>query len=217
LQNYPRIPKEKIFVTYEACEDFCMVNPKKEEVVLTQYGIIKPYILYVGNVYPHKNPERLLLAFSLLEKRIKKMKLVFVGSEDYFYKRLKRFVKKNKIKNVIFTGYLPDHDLDVAFRKSVAYIRPSLYEGFELPPLEAMAKGVPVLSSNHSCALEILGDSVLYFDGENTADIAGAIEKIFRDVPLRESLIKKGYERILLYNWKKMAKITLALYESIKK
>lgn len=216
LKNYPRIPDEKIKVTYEACDDYCLFNPKKEHIILRRYGIIKPYFLYVGNAYPHKNPERLMLAFKKLENHPKKINLVFVGSDDYFYRRLKILKEEKKIENVIFAGFIPDYDLDLVFRKSVAYVRPSFYEGFELPPLEAMARGVPVICSNHSCAKEILGDSAHYFDGKETADIVRAIEDVLEDKELRNVLIEKGYRQVKKYNWKKMARETLDLYKSVR-
>lgn len=217
LKKYPRIPNEKIVVTYEACDDFGMLSPNKDKEILAKYGIIKPYLIYVGNVYPHKNPERLTLAFASAKNKIKGLKLVFVGGDDYFYKRLKKFVVEHKVRDVIFSGYLPDYELDILLHNAVAYIRPSLYEGFELPPLEAMAKGVPVLSSNHSCALEILGNSVLYFNPKSIQDMARVIIKICANESLRKELIQKGYAQTQKYSWKKMAKKTLNLYNNLQK
>lgn len=222
LDNYKSVPNEKIQVTYEACEDYCMLSPNKDDEILRRYGIIKPYIVYVGNVYPHKNAESLAMAFKLVNKEDEvasgkeKIKLVFVGAEDYFYKRLKNFIKENHIPDIIFSGFIPDHELDIIFHNALAYIRPSLYEGFELPPLEAMAKGVPVLSSRHSCAIEILGDSAYYFDSLNIREIAESIRKIAGDKELREELIKKGYEKTKKYSWRRMARKTLEVYGSIK-
>ncbi|MFA6048229.1 MAG: glycosyltransferase family 1 protein [Parcubacteria group bacterium] len=214
---YPNIPKNKIKVTYEACDDFCMLSPNKDNEILLRYGIIKPYLIYVGNVYPHKNPERLILAMKGLGKQLSELRLVFVGGEDYFYNRLKKFVTDRGVTNVIFAGFVPDHELDVLFHNALAYIRPSLYEGFELPPLEAMAKGVPVLSSSHACALEILGDSAIYFNAEDVLDMIRAINLIASDDNLRKNLIERGYKQIEKYNWRKMARQTLDIYESGKK
>lgn len=214
LEMYKKTLPKKIIVTYEACEDFCMSSPNKDTDILKRYKIKKPYVIYVGNVYPHKNPERLALAFKFLEKKKKDINLVFVGGEDYFYKRLKNFVSNKSIGNIIFSGFVPDYDLDILLHNAIAYIRPSLYEGFELPPLEAMAKGTPVLSSSHQCALEILEDSALYFDAKNIDGIVGSIEKITSDDNLRKKLIEKGYRQIQKYSWKKMAKITLAVYNN---
>ena len=141
------------------------------------------------------------------------MHLVFVGADDYFYKRLKEFIAENNVKKVIFSGFVPDHELDFIFTNSLAYIRPSLYEGFELPPLEAMAKGVPVISSNHSCALEILGDSAYYFDSFDVDKMAEAIIRVCEDEKLRNDLIKRGYKQVQKYSWKKMARETLIIYK----
>jgi glycosyltransferase involved in cell wall biosynthesis len=168
----------------------------------------------VGNVYPHKNPERLVLAFQKIRKSDPNVRLVFVGAEDYFYARLKKLVAGKKIKNIVFAGFAPDHDLDVLFHNALAYVRPSLYEGFELPPLEAMAKGVPVLSSSHECALEILGDSACYFDGENVEDIARVMKLISYDEELRNSLVERGYAQVKKYSWKSMAIKTMEIYKS---
>lgn len=217
LKEYPKIPNKKVTVIYEASEECFMSSPNKDEEILSRYGIIKPYLIYVGNVYPHKNPERLILALDLARKKIKNLKLVFVGGKDYFYKNLETFVSEHRIKNIIFSGYAPDYELNILLRNAVAYVRPSLYEGFELPPLEAMAKGVPVLSSNHTCALEILEDSALYFNPKNIKDIAQAIIKIYQDKSLRQRLIQKGYQQIKKYSWERMAEKTLKLYNSAKK
>lgn len=213
LENYPRIPNEKIKVTYEACDDYCFFNPKPAEEVLPRYGIIKPYLLYVGNAYPHKNPENLILAF----KKLPDLKLVFVGTEDYFYRRLQTLAVSENIKNVIFSGFVPDYDLDAVFRNAIAYVRPSFYEGFELPPLEAMARGVPVICSNHQCAREILQDSAYYFDGNKVADIIQAIKAIYTDEGLRADLVSKGYEQVKKYDWGNMAQKTLEIYKSVVK
>jgi len=219
---YPDVPGNKIKVTYEACDDFCMLSPNKDEEILARYGIMKPYLIYVGNVYPHKNPERLVLAMKGIRKQLPDLQLVFVGGEDYFYSRLKKFVADENppvggSDNVIFAGFVPDHDLDILFHNALAYVRPSLYEGFELPPLEAMAKGVPVLSSSHACALEILGDSAIYFNAEDVHDMIRAIKMIAGDDNLRKNLIERGYKQIEKYNWRKMARQTLDIYESGKK
>lgn len=217
LAHY-KIAPEKMEVTYEAVDDFCFVSSQKEnEKILANYGIIKPYIIYIGNVYPHKNPERLIEGFGeFLKKSGNDITLVFVGGEDYFYRRLKDFVAKSQIQNIIFTGFVPDCELDVLIKNSTIYARPSLYEGFELPPLEAMAKGVPVICSEHNCAKEILGDAAYYFDGKNTNSIANAIKNVLENKDLRNKLIAAGYAQARKYSWEKMAQETLKIYKHAK-
>jgi glycosyltransferase involved in cell wall biosynthesis len=157
------------------------------------------------------------LAMKWLKKQMPDLRLVFVGGEDYFYNRLKNFVSHEKVDSIIFAGFVPDYELDILFHNALSYIRPSLYEGFELPPLEAMAKGIPVLSSSHACALEILGDSAIYFNAEDVHDMIRAIILLARDKNLKKDLIERGYKQVEKYNWRKMARQTLDIYETAKK
>ncbi|MEI7425710.1 MAG: glycosyltransferase family 1 protein [Candidatus Moraniibacteriota bacterium] len=217
LENYKNITTEKISVTYEACEDFCLLSPNKDEEILKKYAIMKPYLIYVGNAYPHKNLERLIMAFSSLSDKFPDLQLALVGKEDFFYQRLKELVENKKIKNIIFLGFVPDLELDTLQHNATAYVFPSLYEGFGLPPLEAMAKGTPVISSDHLCMQEILGDSAYYFNGEIEREIAKAIEIILTDNNLRKKLINAGYRQIRKYSWEKMAKETLEIYKNMEK
>ena len=108
-----------------------------------------------------------------------------------------------------------DGVLEVAEAGARALVWPTLYEGFGLPPLEAMAKGSPVISSDHPCMREILGSSVYFFDGNDIDSISEAMEKIVSDDDLRRALIRKGYDRVRQYSWKKMAKETLAVYNKL--
>lgn len=215
ISNYGTSIAKKISVTHEACEDYCMFSPKNAKEILPQYGIIKPYLIYVGNAYPHKNLERLVLAFGELLKEKKELQLVLVGKEDYFYKRLKGFIKTNQIPGVVFLSDISDYELDVLFHHSIANVFPSLYEGFGLPPLEAMSKGVPVISSDHPCMREVLGESAHFFDGKSVKSITAAMKKIINDDDLRQELIRRGYAQAKKYSWKKMAEETLEIYEKI--
>lgn len=216
LNNY-KIAENKIAVTYESSDE----NPEKnktddDEKVLEKYGIIKPYILYVGNAYPHKNLEALILAFSEVSGS-KNLRLVLVGKEDYFYKRLKDKVENEKIKDIIFTDFVPDEELDEIYKNSLFYVFPSLYEGFGLPPIESMKRGVPVASSDHECMKEILGESAYFFNARKKENIREAIEKLFTDNELRDKLIKKGLEQVKKFSWKEMTEKTLKEYRKILK
>jgi len=212
LKNY-KIPENKIKVTYEACDDFHETPVESDEEILRRHGIIKPCLLYVGNAYPHKNLERLILAFGKINKIKKDLNLVLAGKEDYFYRRLKKLAKRKNIKNIIFADFIPDRDLDSFYRQALLYVFPSLYEGFGLPPLEAMSKGVSVISSDHPCMREVLDDSVYYFDAKKTGEMAKAVIKVLDDKELQEKLTAKGYEQIKKYSWKKMAEETKNIYK----
>ena len=217
LKEFPFIKEEKIFVTYEAAENFCFFSHKRAPEILSKYGIMKPYLIYIGNAYPHKNLERLVLAFKKIRGDFPEINLVLVGKEDYFYKRLEDFVKKEKIQGIIFSGFVPDEELDLALREARIYVWPSLYEGFGLPPLEAMSKGTPVVSSKHPCMEEVLEESAQYFNGKNVDDIYKKIVSLLKNNELRESFIKKGYQQSKKYSWIQMAQKTLEIYNGKQK
>jgi glycosyltransferase involved in cell wall biosynthesis len=153
--------------------------------------LVKPYILYVGNNYPHKNLERLKLACEKIRQDGLKYSLILI------------------------TGFISEQKLDDLYKNASLFVFPSLYEGFGLPPLEAMKRGLPVVSSNASCMPEILGDAVLYFDPLNLDDMTEKIKNALRDRELREELTKKGLEQIKKYSWPKMAQETLLIYKKI--
>ena len=211
-----QVPEEKIVVTYEAVDRQMKPLHVPSEQVLEKYGIIKPYLVYVGNAYPHKNLERLVLVFRELRKKHPHLRLVLVGKEDYFYRRLKTFVKDNSARQVIFSDFVPDDDMAVVYREALLYIFPSLYEGFGLPPLEAIAQNLPVVSSNESSMPEILGDAAYYFDPRALSEMGEAIERAATDNELRERLIAAGREQIKKYSWEKMARETLNIYSEIQ-
>ncbi len=214
LAQYPSV-KDKLIVTYEACEKTLVKSLKTPEQILEKYGIIKPYLLYVGNAYPHKNLEELISVFPAVTAKLGALKLVLVGKEDYFYERLKAQVKKEKIASVIFPGFAGDEDLGAVYQQALLYVFPSRYEGFGLPPLEAMAAGVPVVCSDSTCLPEILGDSALFFKANEKSAMAGAILKVAGDADLRKTLILKGHAQVKKYSWGKMAKETLGIYNDI--
>jgi glycosyltransferase involved in cell wall biosynthesis len=212
LNNYSIAP-QKIAVTYEACDDFRDFSKDRENKILEKYAIIKPYLLYVGNAYPHKNLEKLVLVFRELKKERADINLVLVGKEDYFFQELKaNIAEKKQGAGIFFTGFVSDDELDIFYKNALVYVFPSLYEGFGLPPLEAMARGVPVVSSDHPCMREILGTSAEYFDVGKEKDMAQKIREIIDNSELRKTLIQKGYAQIKKYSWWIMAKKTSELY-----
>lgn len=215
LQEY-ELPENKIVVTYEACEKLKQETQVASGQVLEKYGIIKPYLLYVGNAYPHKNLERLLKAFVLVHKEKPAMQLVLVGKEDYFYARLKKMVEEEKMEQVSFPGFIPDAELEKVYEQGELYVFPSLYEGFGLPPLEAMNQGLPVVSSQSACLPEILGDSAHFMEAENETKMSQEILAVLNDEKRQEILRAKGYGQLKKYAWEKMAQETLQVYQNKK-
>lgn len=229
VQKFKINPK-KVIVTYEGVanlargNDSLFVKKQDDRKTLLSYNIVDNFILYVGNAYPHKNLESLLEVFFELHKKHPDLRLVLVGREDYFYKRLKSsamnlnlWIEEIQNSPVIFTGYVPDVELDVLYRQALFYVFPSLYEGFGLPALEAMAKSCSVASSNKACLPEILGEAALYFNPEDKADMFMKMDRLYSDQELREVLIKKGHQQVKRYNWWECARLTFDVYKSVIK
>lgn len=220
------LPADKVKVIYEGVANLAkgrdsLFVKNYDKGSLLRYNISKPFLLYVGNAYPHKNLERLLKVFSKIKSQQSDLQLVLVGKEDYFYKQLKIVAAQMSLWHagdfspVVFTGYVADEDLEILFKEAAAYVFPSFYEGFGLPPLEAMAKGCAVVSSERSSMPEILGEAALYFNPEDEADMEDKIIKIVSDKSLRERLVAKGKERAKFYSWWECARATNSIYQKI--
>lgn len=228
LDHYA-IPPEKIIVTPEAAHPFCFCLPNHRERALfsrlklvkpdplrgESHGILMPYALYVGNAYPHKNLEALVHAFSGFPDQ--DARLVLVGRDDYFYKRLARHVAKRNIPSVVFSGIVSDEELDALYRHARVSVFPSLYEGFGLPPLEAMAKGSPVLASRVSAFPEVLGDAALFFDPSRPDDLRTSLVSLWNDESLRLRLRRRGYDRSARFSWEETGERTLFVYDAALK
>lgn len=176
------------------------------------------FFLYVGNAYPHKNLEFLVETFLQFLIKHPDFYLVIVGPPSYFYQRLKDFVFKQKNSDhIIFPGFVSDGDLPHYYQKALAYVFPSLYEGFGLPPLEAMFYRLPVLASQSSCLPEILGEAALYFNPHEHQDLLTKMERIISDSKLRQELVTKGLRQSKKYSWSTMAKEIISVYNSLTK
>ena len=203
------IPENKVVVTYEGVDSRILETASKGEI-----NIPGEFILYVGNAYPHKNLERLIDAFGRIQRTRQDLYLVLVGKHDFFYKRLIVYVREQKITHVLFPGFVSDMGLGQLYAQAQAFVFPSLYEGFGLPPLEAMARRVPVVCSNSSCLPEIAGDAALYFSPEHLDDMIHAIERVLSDSELRQRLVINGLAQYKKYSWRDMAEKTLRIYET---
>lgn len=213
IQQYFGYDPKKITVTYEAVDAF--PSHANDVQLLGQFGLPPRYLLYVGNAYPHKNLELFIRALQQLPTLVQDVHLVIVGKADYFLTRLQReFQQAGLAHRVHFTGYVDDATLGTLYRNATAYVFPSLYEGFGLPPLEAMASGTPVLSSNAACMPEVLGEAALYFDPHSVTSFLDALVRLTSTPGERERLVRAGEERVRAYSWKHLAAATLQVYHA---
>ena len=207
ILKYFKIKSDKIKVVYEGAPQ----RPRLEKI--TSNSVSKKYLLYVGNAYPHKNLERLILAFNKLIKEKKDLHLILVGETDYFYRKIKdKFLNS---KQIIFTDFVSDKELVALYKNASVYVFPSLYEGFGLPPLEAMSCGAPVVCSQASCLPEILEDSAVYFNPKDINDIVEKIKYVLNNKDIQKKLISKGFQQVKKYKWEKMTQETLKIYKSV--
>lgn len=222
------VEEKKIAVTYEGVanlakgRDSLFVAKLDNQETLEQFHIPKNFLLYVGNAYPHKNLETLLEVFVKLLNNRPDLRLVLVGKEDYFYNRtqdkaraLNIWQKGNANSPVIFPGYVSDAQLEIFYQEAKAYVFPSLYEGFGLPPLEAMARNCPVVSSDRSSLPEILGEAAIYFNPEDKNDMEKKIGQVLDNNEIRESLIANGLKQVKKFSWWECSNKTLDVYKQI--
>jgi len=218
LKFYPKTNPEKIKLIYEGVTplDIGAGDPDKDKKFLEEQKITKPYLLYVGNSYPHKNLYTLVRAFQDVLDKKPGLQLVLVGQKNYFSERLERETRELGLevpKEVNFTGFIEDEDLPRLYRNASLYVFPSLLEGFGLPPLEAMSYDLPVATSNASCLPEVLGASAIYFDPKDIEDMARVILEGLDNESLRKTLIKAGEIQTQRYCWPRMAKDILEIYQ----
>jgi len=209
------LPKNKIIVTYEGVDEKILqsktsLDPKN---VLAKYKIKIPFVVYTGSLYPHKNVERLVMA---IKKINQDLKLVIVCARNIFYGRFLEKIKKLQAEKFVnLVGFVPDKDLPAIYKEAEVFVFPSFWEGFGLPGLEAMALGLPVVSSNASCLPEVYGEAALYFNPLDIDDMTQKIKTVLTDKSIRERLIKNGFNQVKKYSWEKMARETLLVYQRV--
>jgi glycosyltransferase involved in cell wall biosynthesis len=219
ILRFFHIPPEKIDVIYNGIDDHFWTPPSEDVVerVRERYQLNDPFLLYAGNIKPHKNLERLIEAFERLRgEGFADLKLLIIGDEISKYAALRRAVHRHHLhKHVRFFGFVPDDTLAVLYRLADVFVFPSLYEGFGLPPLEAMASGTPVVTSNVSSLPEVAGDAALLVDPRDSEAIAGAIRMVLTDRKLREDLRRRGLERARAFSWEQSVARTRAIYSEV--
>jgi glycosyltransferase involved in cell wall biosynthesis len=201
-----------------APKHFAPVEDNRElQRVRHNYGIDGDYILSVGSIQPRKNLARLIKAYASLRgvhSAAKLPKLVLAGKCAWLYDQTLRALEESGVKEaVVLTGYVPEADLPALYTGALCFVYPSYFEGFGLPPLEAMKCGAPVIVGNRTSLPEVVGDAALAVDPFDTDAIAEAIKLLMRDSQLREELSLKGQQRAAAFDWQETARRTLMVYE----
>ncbi|HOG30434.1 MAG TPA: glycosyltransferase family 1 protein [Vicinamibacterales bacterium] len=205
ILRYCDVPADRIVVVYNAIDDRFSVAPSDEAIrrARERYQLDGPFALYVGNIKPHKNIERLVDAFALVRRDgFERIELLIIGDRISKFPRLRRAVDRHKLhKHVRFLGFVPDDTLAALYRLATLFVFPSLYEGFGLPPLEAMASGTPVVTSNRSSLPEVVGDAAVLVDPYSAPSIAEGIRRVLADASLRRALSERGLARARQFSW----------------
>jgi glycosyltransferase involved in cell wall biosynthesis len=218
------IPEAKISVVYNAVDERFLIEPPPADAdrILERHAVNSPFVLYAGNIKPQKNLPRLIEAFAVAKAELgehpefAQLKLLVIGEALERHADLRRAVLRARVReDVRFLGFVPRSVLRAFYARARAFLFPSLYEGFGLPPLEAMAHGTPVLTSNVSSMPEVFDEAALLVNPENVFEIARGIRQILTDVPLRETLIRRGHERVRSYSWETAAALVREAYGGV--
>jgi glycosyltransferase involved in cell wall biosynthesis len=219
ILRFVDIKPEKIDVIYNAYDLRFTVEPREEDVsrVRERYQLQDEFVLYAGNVKPHKNLERLIEAFHLVRRRgLDHLKLVLIGDEISRYAALRRAVHRHQLHQYVrFLGYMPEETLAVMYRLAGVFVFPSLYEGFGLPPLEAMASGTPVVTSNVSSLPEVAGDAAVLVDPYDPNAIANGIYQVLTDSQFRRDLLARGAVRARQFSWEQSVRRVREIYREV--
>ena len=215
ILRFYSISEEKVDVVYLGVEEGLRPKePTETQALLERYGISSPYLLHVGRIEKKKNLCRTLEAFAGIKKRLNDpIQIVLAGSPGPGGEEVFEVIERLNLKeDVRLVGYARQEDLPQLYAGAMLFLFPSLYEGFGMPILEAMACGTPVLTSNVTSLPEVAGDAALQVDPLNVESIAQGILRLVEDPQLRERYIRKGFERIKEFTWEKTARETLAVY-----
>ncbi len=218
LSHFPRQPQSVTTVLLGADSQLPKINSDAAaKVVETHYQLQPGYILCVGSIEPRKNLERVIAAYGKLKRRTAvPPPLVLVGGSVWRHERLRTQIARAGLEqSVRFTGHVPAMHLAALYRCAGVFTYPSLYEGFGLPPLEAMGCGCPVITSNTSSLPEAVGQAAVLVDPNNVRQLAEAIEDVLRDQTLAQQLREDGYKHVQRYSWQRCAHETVNVYRRV--
>jgi glycosyltransferase involved in cell wall biosynthesis len=219
------IPGTRIEVVYNAIDERFLRGHASDtdlQILTERYLVTYPFLLYAGRISPHKNLVRIIEAFSALKAELEKegrfpdLKLIIIGDELSKHPDLRRTVIRGGVQNdVRFMGFVPIEMLRVFYDAAKIFVFPSLYEGFGLPPLEAMAHGTPVVTSNTSSLPEVVGNAAVLVNPENVFEIMRALHRVLLDQTVREKFKQRGYEQAKKFSWDASARQILRVYEEV--
>jgi len=225
IQKLFAIPGDRIEVVYNAIDDRFLRGHATEsdrELIAQRYQVNHPFILYAGAIRPHKNVVRIIEAFSSLkselakEQRLEDLKLIIIGDDLSGHPRLRRTVVRSGVQqDVRFLGFVPIEVLRIFYDVAEAFVFPSLYEGFGLPPLEAMAHGTPVVTSNTSSLPEVVGNAALMVNPENVFEIRRALQQALLDAEVRARMKQRGCEQAQRFSWTSSVSRILEIYREV--
>jgi glycosyltransferase involved in cell wall biosynthesis len=225
IEQLVGVRSDRIEVVYNAIDERFLRGHASEgdrQLIAERYQVTYPFLLYAGSIRPHKNVVRIIEAFSALKTELEKegaypdLKLIIIGDDLSGNPDLRRTVIRSGVQNdVRFLGFVPIEVLRILYDNAKIFVFPSLYEGFGLPPLEAMAHGTPVVTSNTSSLPEVTGKGAVLVNPENVFEIRRALHRVLTDNVLRERLKTQGFEQSQRFSWDKSAQRILAVYKEV--
>jgi glycosyltransferase involved in cell wall biosynthesis len=219
------VPDDRIEVVYNAIDERFLhghASQADRDLIAERYQVNYPFLLYAGAIRPHKNVVRTIEAFSALKTELEKeqqlpdLKLIIIGDDLSGHPGLRRTVVRSGVQNdVRFLGFVPIEVLRIFYDVAKIFVFPSLYEGFGLPPLEAMAHGTPVVTSNTSSLPEVAGNAALLVNPENVFEIQRALQRALLDPVLRTRMKQRGYEQAQRFSWTNSVSRILQIYREV--
>jgi glycosyltransferase involved in cell wall biosynthesis len=233
VSNFTKLEMEKLFgvpagrieVVYNAIDERFLhghASAADRQLIAERYQVTYPFLLYAGRISPHKNVVRMIEAFSALKTELEKdrvfpdLKLIIIGDDVSGNPDLRRTVIRSGVQNdVRFLGFVPIEVLRTFYDAAKIFVFPSLYEGFGLPPLEAMAHGTPVVTSNVSSLPEVVGNAAVLVHPENVFEIMRALHRVLLDQPLREKMKERSYRQVTKFSWEKSVRRIMDVYQEV--
>src|SRR3984885_8576830 len=225
IEKLFEIPSDRVEVVYNAIDERFLrghASAADRDLIARRYQVTYPFLLYAGRISPHKNVVRMIEAFSALKTELERdqaypdLKLIIIGDDLSGNPDLRRTVVRSGVQNdVRFLGFIPIEVLRIFYDEAKIFVFPTLYEGFGLPPLEAMAHGTPVVTSNVSSLPEVVGNAAVLVNPENVFEIMRALHRVLLDQPLREKMKERGYQQAAKFSWEKSVRRIRDAYEEV--